>query len=230
MKLPITGKNIDSRVLNDWITILLNDSKSPESLKFRKEFFNPKQSIYNIRLWFNKCPGLQLTSEELENIKNVIVKPSSSDVFIINSIIAHQISFNNDDIEKWVSYVRKLDIRVIAMTVILKETVTNLDLKLELAQKLLTHINFVGMVFDKMGLLLANDSTGIWNKIFNLIVDMINKEDMYSESIANNWIHSKQVAFFDLYASHRDIESRLLYEKTGKIQYLSKEAQNVFIF
>lgn len=220
----------DSDKINNMISQILNNPESDKSIQLIEDFFNPKQSIGNIRLWFNKAAGFQLSQHILNNIKKIIIKPKSAEVFIIRAIIQHQQSLNSDDIKQWLSYVKESDRRTIAMSVILNHRFTNIDIKLQLVEEMLQHVNYISDVFEKLGKLLANDSSGLWSQVFTVIIKLINADNSLSELLASKWVNSNHGTFLDLYASHRDIECRLLYDKTGKLQYLSKETKDIFIF
>lgn len=221
----------DSDKINTIITQILNNPTSNKSLKLVEDFFNPKQSIENIRMWFNKVPGFQLSHNILDNIKKIIIKPKSVEVYIIRDIMQHQQSLSNDDIEQWLSYIKKeSDRRTLAMSVILNHRFTNIDIKLQLVEEMLHHVNYISDVFEKLGALLANDSSGLWTKVFTLIIELIKLDNNLSDLLATKWVDSNYGAFLDLYASHRDIECKLLYEKTRKLQYISNETKDIFIF
>lgn len=219
---------ISTSRVNEIINAIERRPYNDDVLNLRKEIFVPKQTIGNIRKWFNKLSTLKLTSSELKIVEKIIVKPKSTEVFIVNNIIKYQ-DLSNTEIERWISYVPENSLRSIAMSVIFKPMYDNTQIKLMLVGKLLSHINYIDNVFDN----LANNMRyqGVfWKEVFNLIIIMIKKEDSIAEKIATKWTQSKDVEYLDSYAYHLNIESRLLYEKTGKLQYLSKTTKEIFIF
>lgn len=219
---------ISTSRVNEIINAIERRPYNDDVLNLRKEIFVPKQTIGNIRKWFNKLSSLKLTSSELKIVEKIIVKPKSTEVFIVNNIIKYQ-DLSNTEIERWISYVPENSLRSIAMSVIFKPMYDNTQIKLMLVKKLLSHINYIDTVFDNLENNLRYAGV-FWKEVFDLIITMIKKDDSIAEKIATKWTQSKDVEYLDSYAYHLNIESRLLYEKTGKMQYLSKTTKEIFIF
>ena len=80
--------------------------RKDKALNFRKEFFNPKQKLSFIRWWFDKFPIIQLTKNELDVIKKIIVKPKSTEWTIVKDIIiqTRQQKLNNTKSSKEITF------------------------------------------------------------------------------------------------------------------------------
>lgn len=204
-------------------------SGSDKALNFRKEFFNPKQKLSIIRWWFDKFPTIQLTKNELDVIKKIIVKPKSTEWTIVKDIINFQGNLSGDEIDEWFKTIRPNDIRAVSLTYITNTKTTNIDYKMELFENLLNHINYIGSAIFLLNQKLTNShSDDLYKALFYKTVDYINNNNVNSALVAEHW--SRDGKFLNLYAMHRDIVSKLLYEKTGLNQYLSKAAKDIFLF
>lgn len=203
-------------------------SGSDKALNFRKEFFNPKQKLSFIRWWFDKFPTIQLTKNELDVIKKIIVKPKSTEWTIVKDIINFQENLSGDEIDEWFKTIRPNDIRAVSLTYITNTKTTNIDYKMELFENLLNHINYTGSVIFLLNRKITSNNADIYDKLFYKTVDYINNNNVNSALVAEHW--SRDGKFLNLYAMHRDIVSKLLYEKTGLNQYLSKAAKDIFLF
>ena len=204
-------------------------SGSDKALNFRKEFFNPKQKLSFIRWWFDKFSTIQLTKNELDVIKKIIVKPKSTEWTIVKDIINFQENLSGDEIDEWFKTIRPNDIRVVSLAYISNTKSTNIDYKIELFENLLNHINYINSAIVLLNLKLTNShSDELYKSLFYKVVDYINTNNTNSALVAEHW--AKEGQFLNLYAYHRDIVSKLLYEKTGLEQYLSKAAKDTFLF
>lgn len=203
-------------------------SGSDKALNFRKEFFNPRQKLSIIRWWFDKFPTIQLTKNELDVIKKIIVKPKSTECTIVKDIINFQENLSSDEIDEWFKTIKPNDIRSVSLTYITKTKSTNIDYKVELFENLLNHINYIGSAIFLLNRKITSNNADIYDKLFYKTVDYINNNNVNSALVAEHW--SKDGKFLNLYAMHRDIVSKLLYEKTGLNQYLSKAAKDIFLF
>ena len=203
-------------------------SGSDKALNFRKEFFNPKQKLSFIRWWFDKFPTIQLTKNELDVIKKIIVKPKSTEWTIVKDIINFQENLSGDEIDEWFKTIRPNDIRVVSLAYISNTKSTNIDYKIELFENLLNHINYIGSAIFLLNRKITSNNADIYNKLFYKTVDYINNNNVNSVLVAEHW--SRDGKFLNLYAMHRDIVSKLLYEKTGLNQYLSTAAKDTFLF
>lgn len=216
-------KYLESHVNNE---LLL--SGSDKALNFRKEFFNPRQKLSIIRWWFDKFPAIQLTKNELDVIKKIIVKPKSTEWTIVKDIINFQENLSGDEIDEWFKTIRPNDIRAVSLTYITNTKTTNIDYKMELFENLLNHINYTGSVIFLLNRKITSNNADIYDKLFYKTVDYINNNNVNSALVAEHW--SRDGKFLNLYAMHRDIVSKLLYEKTGLNQYLSTTAKDIFLF
>ena len=216
-------KYLESHVNNE---LLL--SGSDKALNFRKEFFNPRQKLSIIRWWFDKFPAIQLTKNELDVIKKIIVKPKSTEWTIVKDIINFQENLSGDEIDEWFKTIRPNDIRAVSLTYITNTKTTNIDYKMELFENLLNHINYTGSVIFLLNRKITSNNADIYDKLFYKTVDYINNNNVNSALVAEHW--SRDGKFLNLYAMHRDIVSKLLYEKTGLNQYLSTAAKDIFLF
>ena len=216
-------KYLESQV-NDELLL----SGSDKALNFRKEFFNPKQKLSIIRWWFKKFPTIQLTKNELDVIKKIIVKPKSTEWTIVKDIINFQENLSSDEIDEWFKTIRPNDIRAVSLEYISNTKSTNIDYKIELFENLLNHINYIGSAIFLLNRKITSNNADIYNKLFYKTVDYINNNNVNSVLVAEHW--SRDGKFLNLYAMHRDIVSKLLYEKTGLNQYLSKAAKDIFLF
>ena len=203
-------------------------SGSDKALNFRKEFFNPKQKLSFIRWWFDKFPTIQLTKNELDVIKKIIVKPRSTEWTIVKDIINFQENLSSDEIDEWFKTIKPNDIRSVSLTYITNTKTTNIDYKMELFENLLNHINYTGSVIFLLNRKITSNNADIYDKLFYKTVDYINNNNVNSALVAEHW--SRDGKFLNLYAMHRDIVSKLLYEKTGLNQYLSTAAKDTFLF
>ncbi len=203
-------------------------SGSDKALNFRKEFFNPKQKLSFIRWWFDKFSTIQLTKNELDVIKKIIVKPRSTEWTIVKDIINFQENLSSDEIDEWFKTIKPNDIRSVSLTYITNTKTTNIDYKMELFENLLNHINYTGSVIFLLNRKITSNNADIYDKLFYKTVDYINNNNVNSALVAEHW--SRDGKFLNLYAMHRDIVSKLLYEKTGLEQYLSKAAKDTFLF
>ncbi len=203
-------------------------SGSDKALNFRKEFFNPKQKLSFIRWWFDKFSTIQLTKNELDVIKKIIVKPRSTEWTIVKDIINFQENLSSDEIDEWFKTIKPNDIRSVSLTYITNTKTTNIDYKMELFENLLNHINYTGSVIFLLNRKITSNNADIYDKLFYKTVDYINNNNVNSALVAEHW--SRDGKFLNLYAMHRDIVSKLLYEKTGLNQYLSTAAKDTFLF
>ncbi len=205
-------------------------SGSDKALNFRKEFFNPKQKLSFIRWWFDKFkfPTIQLTKNELDVIKKIIVKPKSTEWTIVKDIINFQENLSSDEIDEWFKTIKPNDIRSVSLTYITNTKSTNIDYKVELFENLLNHINYIGSAIFLLNRKITSNNADIYDKLFYKTVDYINNNNVNSVLVAEHW--SRDGKFLNLYAMHRDIVSKLLYEKTGLNQYLSTAAKDIFLF
>lgn len=203
-------------------------SGSDKALNFRKKFFNPKQKLSFIRWWFDKFPTIQLTKNELDVIKKIIVKPKSTEWTIVKDIINFQENLSGDEIDEWFKTIRPNDIRAVSFTYITNTKTTNIDYKMELFENLLNHINYIGSAIFLLNRKITSNNADIYDKLFYKTVDYINNNNVNSALVAEHW--SRDGKFLNLYAMHRDIVSKLLYEKTGLNQYLSTAAKDIFLF
>lgn len=203
-------------------------SGSDKALNFRKEFFNPKQKLSFIRWWFDKFSTIQLTKNELDVIKKIIVKPRSTEWTIVKDIINFQENLSSDEIDEWFKTIKPNDIRSVSLTYITNTKTTNIDYKMELFENLLNHINYTGSVIFLLNRKITSNNADIYDKLFYKTVDYINNNNVNSVLVAEHW--SRDGKFLNLYAMHRDIVSKLLYEKTGLNQYLSTAAKDIFLF
>ncbi len=203
-------------------------SGSDKALNFRKEFFNPKQKLSFIRWWFDKFSTIQLTKNELDVIKKIIVKPRSTEWTIVKDIINFQENLSSDEIDEWFKTIKPNDIRSVSLTYITNTKTTNIDYKMELFENLLNHINYTGSVIFLLNRKITSNNADIYDKLFYKTVDYINNNNVNSALVAEHW--SRDGKFLNLYAMHRDIVSKLLYEKTGLNQYLSTAAKDIFLF
>lgn len=222
----LTEKQV--KFYKELITAIIQNPESEFSKKARKKFFLEQQKIAAIRYWFDRAPKIQLSLEELSIIKNIILSCDWPPWPIIRTIIEYQKKLTETEIIELFTFIPKPERKRVSLTIICDNRVTDINLKKKLAEELLNQEGFDSMIISKLDMELSNDETGIWKEIFYIVVNLIKKEDIEAKRLAEIWV--KESTFLDLYAYHRDIESKILYELTGKIQYIPKEAQDIFMF
>lgn len=70
--------------------------------------------------------------------------------------------------------------------------------------------------------------TKIHDRIFDIIVEEINKEGALSKTLTKLWVEKTRK--FNNHAEKKGVRSLALYNKTGLTQYLSQEATDIFLF
>ena len=73
-----------------------------------------------------------------------------------------------------------------------------------------------------------DSNLSIWDKLFHLILDEINKGSNISDRLATIW--ATEARNLNKYAKKKSVKSVLLYTKTKHEFYLPDEAQDVFLF
>ena len=122
---------------------LKKDSMSETSLKVRRDFFIPNQKLDKLRYFFNNVTTMRLTDDELQNIKQVIVKPKSANWPIIQEIIKYQHHLTSEQIVEWFNCIKGHDRLTVSMSMIENTWVKDDALKLELVAGMLKHINYI---------------------------------------------------------------------------------------
>ena len=211
---------------------LKKDSMSETSLKLRRDFFIPNQKLDKLRYFFNNVTTMRLTDDELQNIKQVIVKPKSANWPIIQEIIKYQHHLTSEQIVEWFNCIKEHDRLTVSMSMIENKWVKDDALKLELAAGMLKHINYIRPLIRAVD----NATKGnplelpakLWDDIFLTIIDAINSGDTMSSVVAK--IYTMETKSFDSIAKRLGISSLLLYQYTGLDQYLPQEAKDIFMF
>lgn len=196
--------------------------------KLRQSFFHPKQKIVKIRYWFDKIPQVTLNNDELKIIRKIVVKPKSTEWSVIKNIIKFQQQLTGDEVVEWFKELKPSERNPVSIYFIMDKRVKDVDFKVELVKELLDHYNYQRPIIQTLDDELSLDYDGFWEKVFYLVVGMINENDTRSKRMAEIW--ANETNFLNLYALHRDISSFLLYEFTGLEQYLPKVAKDVFLF
>lgn len=224
-------KNPVLTLIKDNIQSIRASQDSVEAMNVRKAVFVPKQRIAVLRTWFKFLNEVILTDEELKIVKSIIVKPKSTEVEIVGTIIRWQLQLKNNELIDWFNQVKPKDQKDVAMQIIIDKRVTDENIKMKLFKDFLKHRYYQYQTIDLLERFIAEASLGnMWDQLFDYIVDVINNGDdrELSERLANYW--HKRSKLLNTYASKKDIISPLLYELTKRDHFLSQAAIDTFLF
>jgi len=193
----------------------------------KKEVFVEKQNFTIIRKWFNSLPEIKLTDKELEIVKKHAVKPKKTKWEFIFKILLYQNHLSFDDQKKWFSYINEDDIKLVAIKIIDDKRIDDDKLKLYLYKELLKMPKYFGQTLSLMNTAFKMGDRGFWEDCFEVVVDMVNKNDKISDEILTVWKH---LTYLDEYAEKKKITSLVLFKETKKDHYLPQEVHDVFLF
>ncbi len=216
---------IELKEMDIIVDSIRNNPTSPKSLGYREQFFIRKQKIAKIRYFFAAVTA-QLTPAELDVVKSIIVKPKSSEWSVISRIIQFQNHLTGEQVLEWFECITPANRLSVAISVISDTRFKDVDYKLSLAKDMLKHVNYRRPLLLKLDNLLV-DGYEWWDKIFDLVIESINDGTELSTDLLRMWSETKNL---DSYAGKKNVLSMPLYEKTGKEQYLPKEAKDIFMF
>ena len=212
------------------IAVMRKDPESSESKKIRSEFFVNGQKIaklrYILRYLFLTTP-ITLSDDELQAVRSIAIKPKTASATIIQTIIQTQKQLSSDEVLEWFSHVGQLDLPMVTPTIIADDRITDDGMKLEMGLKMLQHFNHCRTIILSVDKSL-DSNLSIWDKLFHLILDEINKGSNISDRLATIW--ATEARNLNKYAKKKSVKSVLLYTKTKHEFYLPDEAQDVFLF
>ena len=209
------------------VTDTVDSTKRKDEVRARtkgKVIF-PKQKLAKIRYYFDSLPREQLTNEELEIIKSIVVKPKSTEWNIVRLIITSQKSLSDDDKLKWFNYIQPSNRNAVYSTVI--GSIQNEDFRFEAFKGMLTHANYIGVAFDWIDRL-PGITEELKKRVMNHIFDLLDKNDTFSKDLVRIW--SMKSDYMERHMQCVDRYSILLYNEFKEDIYLPKAAKDIFIF
>lgn len=193
----------------------------------RGEVFVAKQKLVVLRKWFAMLWDIKLTTDELNIIKKIIVKPKSTQNDIVFQILVNQRDLNELQLEEWFSYITQDEKPRISFDLIKSGLLKNDSFQIKIFKELLLNKEYLSILINEVDISLNLGNREIWEKYFDILVNIINKNNDLSKKIIFYW---KKTFYLNDFAKLKKVYSPALYEETKLEHYLPQIVVDTFLF
>lgn len=225
----------DEQYIRDGISLILQNSKSEKSLAFRDELFFKTKQIGKMRMFFDRIPPFDLTTEELNEIlTKYFNSPNQADW----SVAVHLIDQPIVDGKKAIEIYNKLSdgTKIYLHLKLLGKDIVSFEDKKKIildAVKLTTnfffHRDLVAFVHER---LLEGpydlDSIAVFG--LKVIITEIDNKTRAGKNFLNFWNDYMNEDIINKYITDLGISSEVLFNHTNNSGFLTPECKTIFLF
>lgn len=209
-------------------SIIRANPTSKDSKKQRLYIFDSNQKKAVIIYWFDRLSEIPLTLDEIHVVKTFLKGQSKSDWQIIKNLILNQKILDTQQKIELIDIISDEKRKDLLTNIIVTNKKLDFSFRLLMVQRLLRNDDYLELMLMNVDRnLLKKEDVPFWSIVFDLILDALENNADYAKKITNCW--NNDCIFIDSYAADKKIESKVLFDITGKTQYLPQVAKDIFM-